>query len=657
MRATQRRNDLTQEIQTQAQAMKHVLNRTVRGFGSGMLVKLIKPVRLVAALSLVAALALPGANATYAEPDAGVVGNGTLASCTEAALTAALAGGGNVTFNCGGPATILVLNQQTIAQPTTIDGGGVITLTGGLQSKLFQSMPGVRLDLRNITLDGAFSIDDDGAAIRALGPLALTNVTVQNSIAGTITLQSPARYCGGAIFVASSATIRDSTFSKNTSLFGGAAICARAPQFDAVTVRDSVFTDNKSIYFNGNEFVGEGLGGAILVDARSRMSVIDSSFTGNSGRLGGAIYVGPSASLEMRGAPTDTLFTSKLRFANNDAREGGGAIYNSGALSMSYALLTQNRVPIDAPMLRYGGAIYSRGALTLTQALLAQNVGDYGGGMYVGRKDATGAANAMIEHTSFIRNTGDVSGGLYAESLATTVTISASAFHRNTARAVGGGVSNAEATLRIYNSSFTRNQADVGGGLHAYASQPYLRVQNSTFSSNTASSNNGGGISAYGVNIEFYNTTIVSNTNGLYAINNGNVRFRNSVLHNPDALNCMVDGGVTISDDGRNFSTDTSCPLPHLSSQTGPTLNPALGPLTMDTLGPTSYHMPLEGSPLIDKGANCPAYDQIGAPRVGECDIGAVEFGGIQPTPTPTPIPVPTPAPGERKTYLPVVQR
>ena len=45
----------------------------------------------------------------------GVVGNGTPSSCTEAALNTALAGGGSVTFNCGGPKTILLLNVKTIA--------------------------------------------------------------------------------------------------------------------------------------------------------------------------------------------------------------------------------------------------------------------------------------------------------------------------------------------------------------------------------------------------------------------------------------------------------------------------------------------------------------------------------------------------------------
>jgi hypothetical protein len=55
--------------------------------------------------------------------------------------------------------------------------------------------------------------------------------------------------------------------------------------------------------------------------------------------------------------------------------------------------------------------------------------------------------------------------------------------------------------------------------------------------------------------------------------------------------------------------------------------------LTLDPLGLTYYHLPLPGSPLIDAGfpGHCPERDQRGATRVGECDIGAVEYGGLQP--------------------------
>ena len=57
-----------------------------------------------------------------------VVGTGTSASCTEAALDACLPGGasfgGTVTFNCGGAATITVTSTKGFnGANTTIDGG------------------------------------------------------------------------------------------------------------------------------------------------------------------------------------------------------------------------------------------------------------------------------------------------------------------------------------------------------------------------------------------------------------------------------------------------------------------------------------------------------------------------------------------------------
>ncbi len=43
---------------------------------------------------------------------AGVIGDGSPTSCTETALTTALAGGGAVTFNCGNDATITLTTDQ-----------------------------------------------------------------------------------------------------------------------------------------------------------------------------------------------------------------------------------------------------------------------------------------------------------------------------------------------------------------------------------------------------------------------------------------------------------------------------------------------------------------------------------------------------------------
>src|SRR5512139_3879187 len=82
----------------------------------------------------------------------GVVGTGTPASCTEAALDAALVGGGMVTFNCGGTATITVTSTKTIGADTTIDGGSLITISGGNSVGIFSvKNADVKFTVQNLT--------------------------------------------------------------------------------------------------------------------------------------------------------------------------------------------------------------------------------------------------------------------------------------------------------------------------------------------------------------------------------------------------------------------------------------------------------------------------------------------------------------------------
>src|SRR5438552_5220411 len=85
-----------------------------------------------------------------------VVGTGTSASCTEAALNACLPGGGSfdgtVTIACGGAATITVTSTKTISADTTIDGGSVITISGGGTVQVFGVNPGVTFTVENLTI-------------------------------------------------------------------------------------------------------------------------------------------------------------------------------------------------------------------------------------------------------------------------------------------------------------------------------------------------------------------------------------------------------------------------------------------------------------------------------------------------------------------------
>jgi len=112
---------------------------------------------------------------------AGVVGTGTSGSCTEAAFDAALSSGGAVTFNCGAARHIIAITgSKTIRADTRIDGGGLITLDGGAYTLIFYNLRGVTLNLQNITLQNARSIDG-GAIKNDGGILQLRRVTLRRN--------------------------------------------------------------------------------------------------------------------------------------------------------------------------------------------------------------------------------------------------------------------------------------------------------------------------------------------------------------------------------------------------------------------------------------------------------------------------------------------
>lgn len=550
---------------------------------------------------------------------AGVVGDGTPGSCTDAAFTAALLGGGTVTFNCGGPATILLTSEKVLALDTVIDGGSVITLTGGLNTRLLSTLTETppSLELRNITLDSAYSNNASGAAVRAFGPLVMSGVTVQNSLVAT-------NFCGGAVLVAGPALIEHSAFQSNAATLGGGAICFRSAPTQTVTVRDTFFFNNLATDATS------GFGGALYLDITSRVNVVNSVFLSNRSHLGGAAYVGANAALTLRGTTTDSLFTSGLQLNGNSSTEDGGALYNAGgALAIDGALITANQTPTQTVLFGYGGAVFNSGVLTLTRSLLSQNQGRFGGALFVGNGPA---AAATIDHVTFKLNVSSSrGGGMYTNTDTTQVTISSSLFYLNTALQ-GGGLDRFNAGLHIVDSSFIQNTATGGGGLSLDAgpsptSGPHVRVENVTISGNVVNGGGIGGAVYTNARSEFYGVTIEGNAGGIYAEGGANIRFRSAVLHNAGTLNCDGDGTAQISNDSHNHVTDTSCG-PQFPTAAG---DPLLGPLSIDGHTGTYYHAPLAGSPLINAGVNCLPADQIGALRPDACDIGAIEAGGLLP--------------------------
>src|SRR4051812_12243677 len=90
-----------------------------------------------------------------------VVGTGTVESCTEASLDAALAVGGNVTFDCGGVfgVTILLQTAKTITGTVVLDSAGKITLHGRGAIRPFTVAAGGSLTLKSIAVISGLAAD------------------------------------------------------------------------------------------------------------------------------------------------------------------------------------------------------------------------------------------------------------------------------------------------------------------------------------------------------------------------------------------------------------------------------------------------------------------------------------------------------------------
>jgi hypothetical protein len=163
-------------------------------------------------------LALAGPPAALA---ADVVGTGSAASCTDAALNTALTGGGLVTFNCGGGLVTIDISPgaggtgtKNIAIDTTVDGGGVITVSGGNSVGVFSVNTGVKFTVQNITIANGSA--NDGGGIDNNGTLTVSNSTFSGNSArfGGGIYNSTDLNAGGIV---GTLTVTNSTFSSNSA--------------------------------------------------------------------------------------------------------------------------------------------------------------------------------------------------------------------------------------------------------------------------------------------------------------------------------------------------------------------------------------------------------------------------------------------------------
>ena len=294
-----------------------------------------------------ATLALATLAGSPAARAAGVVGNGTAASCTDDALNAALADGGPVTFDCGPDVVTIDVSPgaggtgtKTISHDTTIDGAGMITISGGHSVLVFSVTAGVTFAVQNLTI-----ADGNGGG---------------SGYGGGISSR------GGRLIVS------NSTFSRNTTGHGGYGGGISSRDGATLTVSNSTFSDNTA---------PEGIGGGISNQWSAPLVVRNSTFSGNSAYRGGGIFFRDTAN----GA---TLTVSNSTFFGNraDGDRGGGILifpHATGALTVSNCTFFGNSAVTSGGGIQKGcdarGCVYyapdSAAPLIVANTIVASNAG------------------------------------------------------------------------------------------------------------------------------------------------------------------------------------------------------------------------------------------------------------------------------------------
>jgi predicted outer membrane repeat protein len=307
----------------------------------------------------------------------GVVGNGTPGSCTEAALNAALAGGGSVTFNCGAsPVTITLTSQKLINSSTNINGGGLITLSGGGTTRIFTTTSGVNLTLSNLTLrngaaTGIGTQGDGGAIYNTSGTLNLTSVNFLNNTASRD---------GGAIIASGTVNISNTTFLNNTASDDGGAFQTQA----------TTLLTNSTV--SGNSASDRGGG---IYNSGGTLTIVSSTISGNVASGPGEGFGGGLYNIA-------TIVITSTQLVNNRSAFDGGALLNaiSATATINNSTFTLNLSQDD------GGAIFNEGSGSVTNSTLSGNSSNDSGGAV--RNDGT---SLTLSHVTVYNNTSSALGG------------------------------------------------------------------------------------------------------------------------------------------------------------------------------------------------------------------------------------------------------
>jgi len=260
-----------------------------------------------------------------------------------------------------------------------------------------------------------------------------------------------------------------------------------------------------------------------------------------------------------------------------------------------------------------------------------------GGGGISTATGTTGAATLTVENSAFTGNTANTGGGLL--NIDGMTTIKNSTFSGNKAQDGGVLFNFSSGDVKIENSTFTQNVADMDGGAIAQDLNSTLEIVNSTFSGNRAGQNGGGIFNTTNSLVTISFSTITLNEaidfgGGLYNETGAEMEVKNSIVAKNTVDDC-ANGGIFTAR-GIDYDSDGTCAIIHDTFMTATANQLNLG-LLADNGGPTQTHALLPGSVAIDAITDCTDFgldlideDQRERARAfpfdGLCDVGAYEF-------------------------------
>ena len=302
-----------------------------------------------------------------------------------------------------------------------------------------------------VTLTNATLINgkaDKGGAIYNDGSLTLSDVKLSDNAADSY---------GGAVFNNGHLVVGNSVFDSNDIVnrgsasvdYGGAAIYN---WYDGtLTVSGSNFTNNIKNYKNGDRLVGAV---ATIGDA----TISDSYFVNNAGRWGGAIS---ASGYLIAGDDVNTLTVSGSTFKENGGLYGAGIFVAGSDFTVSDCVFDKNTA-------------FGKGNMTPNNnngaAIVVTDTG----------KDITGA----ITGSNFTNNKAQYGGAI--DICEGNIKITDSIFVNNSADVEGGAIDintvNGNPEVSISGSKFINNSASYGG---AIVNVKDLTVRNTEFVNNT----------------------------------------------------------------------------------------------------------------------------------------------------------------------------